>query len=255
MTVDAVAHEGRVLRIRVSRGRHGTLDGDAMPVAAQALRAVDPDRTGAVLLTGDEGIFCTGGDVKAFAAAPDRAAFVGALAGAFHEFLTAAVEAPVPVVAAVQGWAAGAGLSIVLAADLAVGGRSTKVRPAYPGIGFSPDGGMSWTLPRVVGVAKARQLLLTDRIVGADEALDLGILAAVVDDADVLAEAERTAQKLAAGPTRALGRIKTLLAASADRTLAEHLPQEAASIAACAAGPEGAEGLAAFGEKRAPKFW
>jgi 2-(1,2-epoxy-1,2-dihydrophenyl)acetyl-CoA isomerase len=252
---EPLTHDDRVLRIRVSRGRHGTLDGEAMPVAAHALREVDPDRTGAVLLVGDEGVFCTGGDVRAFAGAQDRAEYVGALAGAFHEFLAAMVEAPVPVVAAVQGWAAGAGMSIVLAADLAVGGRSTKLRPAYPGIGFSPDGGMSWTLPRIVGAAKARHMLLTDRVVGADEALDLGILAAVVDDAEVLGEAEVTARKLAAGPTRALGRIKTLLAASPGRSLAEHLPAEAASIAACAAGPEGTEGLAAFGEKRAPKFW
>lgn len=251
---DAISHEGRVLRVRVSRGRHGTLDDEALPPAVAALRELDPAQTGAVLLVGEGGSFCTGGDVRAFAGAEDRGTFVRSLADAFHTLVAALVEAPVPVVAAVSGWAAGAGFSIVLASDLAVAGRSTKVRPAYPGIGFSPDGGMTWTLPRIVGAARARHILLTDRVVDAEEALAMGIFAAVVDDVDVLAEAEETARRLAAGPTEALGRIKRLLAAAPDRTLAEHLPDEAAGISASASGREGAEGLAAFAEKRAPRF-
>lgn len=250
----AVEQDGRVLRATIARGRHGTLDGEALPEVEKALRGIDPASVGAVLLVSDGESFCTGGDVRAFAGAPDRRAYVRALADAFHGALTAMVECPVPVVAAVTGWAAGAGMSIVCAADLAVGGHGTRLRPAYPGIGFSPDGGMSWTLPRIVGAGRAREILLTDRVVEAPEAHALGILAAVVDDAEVRAEAEATAHRLAQGPTAALGRIKRLLAASPGASLADQLEAEASSIAESAAGPEGTEGLAAFAEKRPPRF-
>lgn len=249
-----VVADGRVLRCRIARGRHGTLDGAALPAIRGALDAIDPAVTGAVLLVSEGTSFCTGGNVAAFATAGDRGAYVRQLAESFHVFLTALVHCPVPVVAGVPGWAAGAGMSIVCATDLAVAGHSTRIRPAYPGIGFSPDGGMSWTLPRIVGVGRARQILLTDQVLDAEAALAAGIFTAVVDDTDVVTEAEHTAHRVAQGPTAALGRIKRLLAASPDRSLAEQLALEADAIAASAAGPEGAEGLAAFVEKRPPVF-
>ncbi len=249
-----VGHEGRTLRLRIARGAHGTLDGEALPQLEAALRALDPADTGAVLLVSGGSSFCTGGDVRAFEAAADRAGYVRQLAESFHGFLTALVECPVPVVAGVSGWAAGAGMSIVCATDLAVAGRSTRLRPAYPGIGFSPDGGMSWTLPRIVGAGRARQILLTDQVLDADAAHAAGIVMAVVDDADVAPEAEAVAHRIAHGPTAALRRIKRLLATSPDSGLAEQLAREADAIAASAAGPEGAEGLAAFVAKRSPRF-
>lgn len=251
---DVVTTDGRVLRCRIAKGRHGTLDGDALPAVRKALETLDPADIGAVLLVSEGASFCTGGDVRAFASADDRGAFVRALAEAFHGFLTALVQCPLPVVAGVPGWAAGAGMSIVCATDLAVAGRSTKLRPAYPGIGFSPDGGMTWTLPRLVGAGRARQILLTDQVLDAETAYAAGIVTAVVDDADVMAEAEHIAHRLAHGPTAALGRIKRLLASSPDASLAEQLAAEADAISASAAGPEGTEGLAAFVEKRAPVF-
>lgn len=256
---DAVVRDGRVLRCRIARGRHGTLDGDALVEVPAVLAGIDAADIGAVLLTSEHdpahpSNFCTGGDVRAFAGAADRGAYVRSLAEVFHGLIRALVSCPVPVVAGVPGWAAGAGMSIVCATDLAVGGRSTKLRPAYPGIGFSPDGGMSWTLPRIVGAGRAREILLTDRVLDADEAYACGILTAVVDDAEVLAEAEHTAHRLAQGPTLALGRIKRLLAAAPQATLDAHLEAEAAAISESAAGAEAAEGLAAFGEKRPPAF-
>jgi len=251
---DAVSQEGRVLRLRVARGKHGTLDGDALPLIAEALNTADPAEVGAALLVGEGASFCTGGDVRAFVDAADRGAYVAALAEAFHEMITAIVTCAVPVVAAVRGWAAGAGMSVVCAVDIAVAGRSTRLRPAYPGIGFSPDGGLSWTLPRVVGAGHARRILLTDEVLDAETAAALGVVAAVVDDADVLAEAERLAARLADGPTVAFGRIKALLAASAEATLSEQLAAEARAIGASADGSEGAEGLAAFAAKRPPRF-
>jgi 2-(1,2-epoxy-1,2-dihydrophenyl)acetyl-CoA isomerase len=160
----------------------------------------------------------------------------------------------VPVVAAVHGWAAGAGMSVALAADVAVAGTSTRLRPAYPAIGLTPDGGMTWTLPRAVGAARARHILLTDRVLSADEALALGLVAMVVPDEAVAAEAQRLAERLADGPVGALGRVKRLLLESPDRDLCTQLDAEAAAIAESAADAEGREGVAAFSERRAPRF-
>jgi len=255
-----VAQDGRVLRCRVTAGKAGALDGPAMAEVAEALRGLGTAEEaaergiGAVRLAHDGGNFCAGGDVRSFAAAEDRGAFVREVADLFHEMLEAYVRCAVPTVAGVQGWAAGAGMSLVLATDVVVVGTSTRVRPAYPAIGFSPDGGMSWTLPRIVGLGRARHILLTDQVLGAEDMVSLGIASVLVDDTELAAEAEATAYRLAQGPTAALGRIKRLLAGTFDHDLRTHLDAEAAAISASAAGPEGAEGLTAFGEKRAPRF-
>ena len=253
----AVARSGRVLRCVVTSPRHGTLDFDAVREVTAALRALEPD-VGAVLLAGEGPHFCVGADVAALAGtgvgAADPRAAVQALASALHDLVRALAEVPVPVVAAVRGWAAGAGMSLALAADVAVAGVSTRLRPAYPAIGLSPDGGLTWTLPRAVGPARARHILLTDRVIAADEALALGLVAVVVPDGDVAAEAQALAQRLADGPVRALGRTKQLLRASADRDVDAQLDAEAEAIAESVADAEGQEGVAAFRERRPPTF-
>jgi 2-(1,2-epoxy-1,2-dihydrophenyl)acetyl-CoA isomerase len=251
----AVTRTGRVLRCVVSdAARHGSLDFDAVCAVTAALRTLEPG-VGAVLLAGEGPHFCTGADVGALAAtgaAEDPRSAVRELAEELHELVRALVEVPVPVVAAVRGWAAGAGMSLVLAADIAVAGVSTRLRPAYPAIGLTPDGGLSWTLPRAVGAARARHILLTDRVLDADEALALGLVATVVPDDEVVAEADGLAQRLADGPTRALGRTKRLVRADGD--LDAHLDAEADAIAESVVDPEGREGVAAFRERRAPRF-
>ncbi|MFP5021796.1 enoyl-CoA hydratase/isomerase family protein [Pseudonocardia phyllosphaerae] len=252
--MSAVTRDGRVLRCRISTGRHGTLDGPAMEEVTAALESLDPAGTGAVLVHGDGENFCTGGDVRAFASAEDRYAYVHGLADTFHALQRPLAASPVPTVASVPGWAAGAGMSVALVCDLAVGGTSTRMRPAYPGIGFSPDGGMTWLLPRLVGQARARRILLTDEVLDADALTGLGLLTAVVADDAVADEAATLAHRLAQGPTDALGRIRGLLARTWDTGFAEQLAAEADSIATCASGAEGAEGLAAFAEKRRPVF-
>jgi 2-(1,2-epoxy-1,2-dihydrophenyl)acetyl-CoA isomerase len=244
-----------VLRCVVSDAdRHGSLDFDAVCAATAALRTLEPG-VGAVLLAGEGPHFCTGADVGTLAAtgaAEDPRSAVRELAEELHELVRALVEVPVPVVAAVRGWAAGAGMSLVLAADIAVAGVSTRLRPAYPAIGLTPDGGLSWTLPRAVGAARALYILLTDRVLDADEALALGLVALVVPDDEVAAEADGLAQRLADGPTRALGRTKRLV--RADGGLDAHLDAEADAIAESVVDPEGREGVAAFRERRVPRF-
>lgn len=252
----AVTHKGHVLRCVVSdTAQYGSLDFDAVCEVTAALRALEPD-VGAVLLAADGPHFCTGADVGALAApgagGADPRAAVRELAGELHDLVRALVEVPVPVVAAVRGWAAGAGMSLVLAADIAVAGRSTRLRPAYSAIGLSPDGGLTWTLPRAVGSARARHILLTDRVLDASEALALGLVAMVVPDDEVATEAHALAERLADGPTRALGRTKRLVRADGD--LDAHLDAEADAIAESVADAEGQEGVAAFRERRAPRF-
>ena len=234
-------------------GRAGSLDGPVLAEVALLLEG-DTSAIGAVLLHGGGASFCTGGDVGAFGSAADPGQLVGELATSFHRFLLALVTTDVPVVAAVTGWAAGAGMSTALAADVIVGGPGTRFRPAYPSIGFSPDGGMSWSLPRLIGVARARDVILTDTVVEGEQAHAWGMLTRLVPDDEVRSTALEVATALAAGPRGSLAAIKALLRESDGRTLAQHLPTEAAAIAACAAGADGREGVRAFLERRPPVF-
>lgn len=253
----AVSVTDGVLRIVVSTAAAGcSLDIEAITSGAAALADVNSGAAtvGAVLLVGDGPNFCAGGNVRAFASAADRGGFVRDTADAFHAFVVELAATTVPIVAGVHGWAAGAGMSIVLHCDVAIGGRSTKLRPAYPGIGFTPDGGLTWTLPRVVGTARAREILLGDTIINGEDAVRLGLLGRLVGDEIIGSEAERLARTLAAGPTSSYTGIKALLAASESRTLAEQLEAEAASISVAAESPAGREGVDAFVEKRRPDF-
>jgi 2-(1,2-epoxy-1,2-dihydrophenyl)acetyl-CoA isomerase len=246
--------ENGVLRITISTPAKGnSLDFGGVNEGTAALRALDA-HVGAVLLVGSGKNFCAGGDVRAFASAPSRGEFLTDLATQLHDFIRALDSAAAPVVVGVQGWAAGAGMSLVCGADIAIGGPSTKLRPAYPGIGFTPDGGMSWNLPRIVGAARAKEIILTDAVIDSEDAVRLGILSRVVADDDVAAEALRVAESIAAGPRSAHAGIKALLALSATSSLSDQLDRETAAIAASAESPTGREGVDAFVEKRKPDF-
>lgn len=246
----------RVLRCVIATGAAGnTLDFAGIAGLTEVLATLaDSAEVGAVLLASEGESFCTGGNVKNFHAAPDRQAYVTASAERFHAFVRALVETPFPVVAGVPGWAVGAGMSVVCASDITVGGPGTRFRAAYPSIGFSPDGGMSWSLPRIIGPTRARDLLLTDRIVEGEEAARLGLLTRLVADDEINATAARIATELAAGPTTTLARIKRLAWASAGNDLPGQLAAEAISIGECAASPAGVEGVDAFVQRRRPDY-
>lgn len=246
--------EDGVLRIAVATAEHGTaLSPDGIRQGLDALRAAGPE-IGAVLLVGDGANFCAGGDVFGFAAAEDRAAHILDLAHLLHDFVLELHRIDIPVVAAVHGWAAGAGMSLVLHADIAFAGPGTKLRAAYPAIGLTPDGGMSWALPRAVGLARARELILTDAVIGVDEGIRLGLLSRMVPDEEISAEALRVARTLAHGPTKTYGAVRRLVNESVHRSLSEQLDAEADSIAAAAVSPTGREGVDAFVEKRRPDW-
>ena len=198
--------------------------------------------------------FCVGGDVTGFAAAADLGPFVAAAAAEFHSLVRAVVNCPAPVISAVRGWAAGAGLSIVAVSDLVLASDQARFTPAYPGIGFSPDGGLTWTLPRAVGRARALDILLRNRVLDAAQAAGFGLVSEVVADAELDGAAIRVAEELAAGPVVAYGRIKALVSEGAEGSFDQQLDAEAVAIAQCAAGPEGREGVAAFVARRRPDF-
>jgi 2-(1,2-epoxy-1,2-dihydrophenyl)acetyl-CoA isomerase len=245
---------GRLLTITLDRpGQANAFDMTTAVQLRDAVRLID-DGVGCVLLRAEGANFCVGGDVRAFAAAPEPGKFLGELASVVHDAVLGLVEGSAPVVAAVNGWAAGAGMSLAACADVIVAAESARFRSAYSAIGLSPDCGLTWTLPRLIGRARAADLMLTNRAVGAAEAASTGLVARVVADESLLDEAHALAAELASGPTVAFGRIKKLLEASDRSTLASQLDAEAASIAACADDPEGRAGVAAFTAGRSPVF-
>jgi 2-(1,2-epoxy-1,2-dihydrophenyl)acetyl-CoA isomerase len=245
---------GRLLTITLDRpGQANALDMSTACQLRDAVRLIG-DGVGCVLLAGAGANFCVGGDVRAFAAAPEPGKFLGELASVVHDAVLGLAEGPAPVVAAVNGWAAGAGMSLAACADITLAAESARFRSAYSALGLTPDCGLTWTLPRLVGRARAADLMLTNRSVGAAEAAAIGLAARVVADDSLLAEAQTLAAGLASGPTAAFGRIKKLLDASDRSALADQLDAEAASIAACADHPEGRAGIAAFTVGRKPVF-
>lgn len=215
--------------------------------------SVDP-AVRCVLLTGAGRTFCVGGDLKSFSAQPDLPTHLVEVTDPFHAAISRLARMDAPVVAAVQGSAAGGGLSLALAADLVLAGASSRFVVAYTAIGLTPDGSGSWTLPRLVGLRRALDLTLTNRPLTADEALAEGLVTRVVPDEELAAEAERLARALAEGPTGALGAAKRLLRESSGHGLEAQLALEAGALAAAAATDDARDGIAAFLAKRPPRF-
>jgi len=214
----------------------------------------DDASVGAVLLRGEGRLFCGGGDLKSFAKEPDLPGHLEAVTRHLHAALRQMADLDAPVVAAVQGSAAGAGLGLVCAADLVVAAESTSFVMAYTKLGLTPDGSSSWYLTRAVGLRRALELTLTNRILTAAEALDWGLVNRVVPDDEVETAARALAEQLAAGPTGAFGRAKRLLAAAEHNDLTAQLALETATLCRSAASPEASEGIQAFLEKRAANF-
>jgi len=173
---------------------------------------------------------------------------------ALHPLLVRMRHMPKPVLAAVQGAAAGFGLSLVLAADLALAAEDAVFTSGYIHLGTSPDGGMTAMLARIVGLKRAAELMLLGDRFDAGRALELGLVNRVVPADALASEAAGLAARLAAGPTYAYGRTKALLQATLGDAFDAQLRRETESFAACAATADFAEGVRAFLEKRRPVF-
>jgi len=215
--------------------------------------SVDPN-VRAVLVQGEGSTFCVGGDLKSFATQSDLPAHLTAITTHLHAAISRLAGMDAPVVVAVHGSAAGAGCSLAAVSDLVLAGASSRFVMAYTAIGLTPDGSGSWALPRVIGLRRALELTLTNRQLTAAEAVDAGLATRIVADDDLRDEAERLASSLAAGPTGALGAAKRLLRGSLAHDLETQMTLEAEALATAAASADGREGIAAFLEKRAPRF-
>lgn len=219
-----------------------------------ALRCDDDPAIRAVLVTGSGRFFSAGGDLSAFDAAADMAAFLQEMTGHLHAAIARFARMDAPMIAAVNGVAAGAGLSFALACDLAIAAESAVFTSSYTAAGLTPDGSSTFFLPRIVGVRRATELLFTNRKLDAREALAWGIVNQVVPDDELGDVAGALARKLADGPTVAFGRTKAMLLASTGDALERQLELEAQTIVSMTKTHDGAEGVEAFLEKRRPRF-
>lgn len=249
-----VEREGRVLRLRFNRPQsRNALDVETARAFLAVTREIESDRSlGVVVMSGEGRAFVAGGDLQQLRAAPVGTA--DALIGPLHEALQRLAAADAIVLAALHGAVAGAGLSLALAADLAIAAQGTRFNLAYVNVGTSCDLGSSWALPRVVGLRKALEIALLGEDIDAEEALRLGLVNRVVAADALEAETHALAQRIANGPPIALAQIKRLMRRSLERTLAEQLDAEQQAFRHCAATEDFSEALAAFFDKRAPQY-
>jgi len=243
--------------IRLNRPEDGnaiTLE-MAQELLEAASRCEEDPEVRSVVLTGSGKMFCAGGDLKVFAAHGDRvSSYMKKVTQAFHAAISRFNWMDAPVVGAINGTAAGGGLSLALATDIAIAAESAKFTMAYTRVGLSPDGGSTYFLARLVGLRRAKEMMLLNPVLSARQALEWGLINGVVADEQVMSTALETAQQLAHGPTLAFGATKRLLLAQAPAGLESQMEWESRAIAAMAGSPDGQEGMAAFLGKRTPKF-
>lgn len=225
---------------------------DQILYAVHAVEADDAVR--AVLLQARGRNFCVGGDLGGFTQAEHLGRYLRELTGTLHMAMARLQALPKPVVTAVNGSAAGAGLGLALVGDVVLAARSAKFVAAYPAIGLSPDAGLSFQLPHLVGLRLAQEMLLLNRMLDAGEAEANGLITRAVDDAALAQEARAVAERFAEMPARALGRTKRLLARAFETPFEVQLEAEARAIAECGMEPDAHEGVSAFTERRRPNF-
>lgn len=219
-------------------------DATAHVVAREGLRCI--------VLSGAGRAFVAGGDVASFGEEPAR--IVDALLEALHPAILALRACPAPVLAVVQGPAAGAGLSIALSADIVLASDKARFVIAYDRIGASPDCGGTWFLPRRVGRGRAFAMMLLGQALDAEAAREAGIVAEIVPQAELDKRAEELARRIAAGPTAAYGHFKRLIDEAHAAPLDRHLESEREAFLAATRTADFREGVAAFLGKREPGF-
>lgn len=227
----------------------------AQALMRAAIRCDQDDSIRCVVLTGAGRLFCAGGDLSAFAAAGDQVpAFLSELAGTLHMAISRLQRMAKPLLVLVNGPAAGAGLSLSLIGDVVIAARTAHFTAAYGGVGLSPDGGMSWLLPRLVGMRRAQEMIIANRRVSAEDGAAIGLITRMVEDGDLASAGAEAISTLAAAPTRAVGAARNLLLDSFDGPLEAHLDRETRHIAACGATRDCKEGVAAYLDRRKPEF-
>ena len=249
--------KGSVATITLNRpDRYNALNGQMVEELLEAVLTCHEDRAvRAVVLMGAGKAFCAGGDVRELIEHTGTLALhVKRLLALLHSVISCICRMSKPVIAGVGGVAAGAGMGLAMACDLAVAAESARFTMAYTKIGATPDVGSSYFLPRLVGLRRAMELTFTNRVLTADEAKEWGLVNRVVPDAQFVAAVHVLANELAAGPALALGRAKRLLYMGDQASLETQMESEAKLIALSSQTADFREGMQAFTEKRAPAF-
>lgn len=212
-----------------------------------AIRCDNDAEIRCVVLAGRGKLFCGGGDVGSFAAAGEQVpAYLSELVGTLHMAVSRLMRMHKPLLTLVNGAAAGAGLSLAICGDVVLAGRSAKFQAAYGAVGLTPDGGLSWLLPRLVGLRRAQDMIIGNRLVLSEEAERIGLVTRLVDDEQLAEEGLAEARRLADAKTGAIGGARALLLASYEGSFEGHLERETRSIAAASGTQESREGIAAF---------
>ncbi len=249
--------DGPVATIILNRPDAGNaIDMDiATGLVCAARRCQEDETIRCVILTGMGKLFCGGGDIAAMKAAnEDVSVMLNTLANTLHDAMTRLLRMSKPLVVLVNGPAAGAGLSLAICGDVVIASETAHFTAAYSSVGLTPDGGMSWLLPRHVGLRRAQEMILTNRRVAAAEAAVIGLVTHTVAAADLAAEGERTAAMLVSAATNALGAARGLLMESFGSSFEAQLARETETITRAAGGTECQEGVAAYLERRKPNF-
>jgi 2-(1,2-epoxy-1,2-dihydrophenyl)acetyl-CoA isomerase len=245
----------------ITLNRPEALNALTLAVASEFKQAVAEAQTlgaRAVVLTGAGRAFCAGGDLREMQRIASQngrvEAFFDEPLRELNDCLTLIRRTPLPFVAAVNGAASGGGCNLALACDVVIAGESARFNQAFIKIGLTPDCGGTFVLPRLVGLRRATQLMMTGEVVNAQQALAMGMINAVVADDQLIAQAMAMAEQLAQAPTAAIGRIKELLEASATNDFEGQLELERQTQLKSGLTKDFKEGVAAFIEKRPPKF-
>lgn len=226
----------------------------ARALLAAAIQCETDARVRCVVVTGSGRLFCTGGDVALMkSSGDDLPTVLSELIATFHAAVARLARMSKPLLVLVNGPAAGAGMSLAVLGDVVLAGRSAHFTAAYGAIGLTADGGLTWLLPRLVGLRKAQEIILTNRRIKADEAEAIGIVTRIVDDEALAEEGEKAASLLANSPVAALGATRALIKEAFESSFETQLDRELRSMAIAATG-EAKEGLAAFFAKRPPDF-
>ncbi len=245
---------------RITLARPDAANAVNLQLAKDLMYAVlrcDEDRAVRAVLVGAEGkFFCSGGDLASFAEAKDGGmpALIKEITTYLHAAVSRLARMRAPVVMAVNGMAAGAGMSLACAGDLALAAESARFTMAYTRVGLTPDGSSTWYLPRLIGTRRSAELVLTNRVLSSHEALEWGIVNRVVADDALADEAFALAKSLATGPTQAHGMAKGLLLGAPSQSLETQMELETRAISDAARSADALEGVRAFLDKRKPDF-
>jgi 2-(1,2-epoxy-1,2-dihydrophenyl)acetyl-CoA isomerase len=249
--------DNQITRLILNRPEYyNAFDFDMIDGLARALIELASDKSvHSIIISGEGKAFCAGGDLKwvnGFPGGPSAA--FHKLAASYHLAVTEIRRMCKPVIAGINGIAAGGGFSLALACDFRVMEQSATMRQAYTSNGLCIDGGGTFTLPRIVGLARALEIATFDAPISSGQALSWGLVTRVVKDGEALAEAASMARTLADRALSSFGRVKQLLNDSFGNSLESHLELERTMLCACADSPDGREGLKAFKEKRKPVY-